>query len=91
MVASAARVSAAAAWPPLSSRLMRLGCRWGFLVCKEQAVLLGCRPRHAASSIQAAATAQVTAMAAGLKIPLTCKIRIYPELDRTVAYAQVRQ
>ncbi len=49
----------------------------------------GCRPQHVASSIQAAAAPQVTAVASGLKIPLTCKIRIYPELDKTVAYAQV--
>lgn len=32
---------------------------------------------------------QVTEVAAGLTIPLTCKIRIFPDLDKTIAYAQV--
>lgn len=29
----------------------------------------------------------VTAIAAGLTVPLTAKIRIFPELSRTLAYA----
>jgi Dihydrouridine synthase (Dus) len=31
----------------------------------------------------------VTGIAAGLRVPLTAKIRIFPELDRTLAYARM--
>lgn len=31
----------------------------------------------------------VTTIAAGLRVPLTCKIRIFPDLDKTVKYAQM--